>query len=248
MTSELNHQQDSQQLKQHIKVHKYPLIKVDKIYKYLFQQIQTLPDYITFTDLENNQIIEVDENTHILVLHTPGHARDHCAFYLKEEGVMFTADCILGHGSVAFEDLTEYIRSLHKIKASEPSRLFPGHGEVVNNAMEKIGQYLSLRMAKENQILDLMLRDINVTWTPIEIVEAINLEANKEYSEQLMAVVVRTVGLHLIKLHYDGKVEMVDAENFKQEARIDPYDADNVFRIVNQKWRYIGDEMTSSKL
>lgn len=243
MSSELNKPlNETGQKLQNINIHKYPLVPKSKLYEYFYQHLQNLPDYVVFNDLEDNQTIEVDQNVHIRVLHTPGHAKDHCAFYLEEEDIVFTADCILGHGSVAFEDLTEYMGGLHKIQDLKPSRLFPGHGDVVNNGIEKVEQYLSQRLAKEKQIVDIMLEDISVTWTPIELTEYMNSISKKAYSEQLLAVVVRTVGLHLIKLYNDGKVEMVDAEQFKKEANIDPYNPENIFRIVNQKWKYISRE------
>ncbi|KAI7899847.1 beta-lactamase-like protein [Cokeromyces recurvatus] len=253
MSSKLNQNKSpdtNKDIHQFIKIHKYPLKDMNGIYKHFHKELQTsLPKNITLNDLKDNQLIKVDENTHIQVIHTPGHAKDHCAFYLDEEDTVFTADCILGHGSVAFEDLTEYVHSLNKIQALNPSRLFPGHGDVVNNGMEKIEQYLALRMAKEKQILDLMLKDTSQTWTAIELVEATSLALNREYNnEELIAVVVRAMGLHLIKLYFDGRVEMVDDEKFKKEVGIDPYDANNVFTIVNQKWKYINNGGNSSKL
>ncbi|KAI8645174.1 beta-lactamase-like protein [Parasitella parasitica] len=240
MSSELNKPlSDTGKKLQNINIHKFPLIPKSKLYQYFYQHLQNLPDYVVFNDLQDNQRITVDEDVHIRVLHTPGHAKDHCAFHLEEEDIVFTADCILGHGSVAFEDLTEYIGSLRKIQDLSPSRLFPGHGDIVNNGTEKVEQYLSQRLAKENQIVDIMLQDTSVTWTPIELTEYMNSVSKKAYSEQLLAVVVRTVGLHLIKLSNDGKIEMIDAKRFKQDTGIDPYDSENIFRIVNQKWKYI---------
>jgi ribonuclease/clavin/mitogillin len=232
MSSELNQQQT-----QSINVHKFPLLVEYTFFKHL----ETFPQDVEVLDLHDNQMFEVDENVHIRVIHTPGHAKDHCAFYLEEEDTVFTADCILGHGSVAFEDLTEYIGGLRRIQEIQPSKLFPGHGDLVNNGIEKVEQYLSMRMAKENQILDIMKRDAHKTWTPIELVDEMN-SVSKGYSETLMAVVVRTVGLHLIKLYHDGKAELVNT----QYTQGDPYDTNNVFSMVNQKWRYIGN--SSSKL
>lgn len=227
MSSELN----QQQAEESIKVHKFPLL----VEHTLFKHLESFPHEVEVLDLYDQQMFEVDKNVHIRVVHTPGHAKDHCAFYLEEEDTVFTADCILGHGSVAFEDLTEYIGALRRIQDLQPSKLFPGHGDVVKDGMEKVEQYLSIRMAKENQILDIMKKDPSKTWTPIELVDEMN-SVSKGYSETLMAVVVRTIGLHLIKLYFDGKTEMLNAEKFKD---IDPYDANNVFSIVNQKWRYI---------
>jgi len=229
MSSELNKKQS-----QSINVHKFPLL----VEHTLFKHLESFPETVEVQELCDEQVFKVDDNVHIRVVHTPGHAKDHCAFYLEEEDTVFTADCILGHGSVAFEDLTEYICGLYRIQDLKPAKLYPGHGEVVNNAMEKVEQYLSMRMAKENQILDIMRKDKSRFWSAIEIVEEMN-SVSKGYNEQLMAVVVRTIGLHLIKLYFDQKAELVNAEDFLEKQDIDPYDANNVFSIVNEKWRLI---------
>lgn len=229
MSSELNKQQS-----QSINVHKFPLLEENTLFKHL----DSFPQQVEVKELVDDQVFVVDKDVHIRVVHTPGHAKDHCAFYFEEEDTVFTADCILGHGSVAFEDLTEYIYGLRRIQDLKPSKLYPGHGDVVNNGIEKVEQYLSIRMAKENQILEIMRKDKSKTWTPIEIVDEMN-SASKGYNEQLMAVVVRTIGLHLIKLYFDEKVEMVEAESFLENQGIDPYDAYNVFSIVNEKWRLL---------
>lgn len=229
-------------ISQHILIHKYPLAENTRLYKFFHKQAHKLPDYTVFSDLQDNQIIKIDEETHLRVVHTPGHAKDHCAFYLEEEDTVFTADCILGHGSVAFEDLTEYMYGLQKIKDLNPVNLFPGHGqEVLHNAIEKVDQYISLREVKEKQILEILLRDINSHMSSLELTTVMNTEANKQYHEHLLFVVVRTVGLHLIKLYYDGKVELVEADKFKQRKGLDPYDSQNVMNIIHEKWRYIGE-------
>ncbi|CAO3697249.1 hypothetical protein G6F70_006227 [Rhizopus microsporus] len=225
-----------------IKVHKFPLLAENPLFKYL----EPFPESVVFNELQDDQVIRVDDATHLVVLHTPGHAMDHCSFYLKEEHAMFTADCILGHGTVAFEDLSEYIRSLYRIQHYRPTRLYPGHGQHVENGTEKVEEYISIRLAKERQIIDLM-KDGSAT--PIELVERMNVTF-KNYSENMMAIIVRTVGLHLIKLHRDGKAEMINKERFEEKTGLDPYDPHNVFSIVNQKWQLCNhnNSSNSSKL
>lgn len=44
---------------------------------------------------------------------------------------MFSADSVLGEGTVVFEDLKEYLKSLHLILDLNPTVIFPGHGSVV---------------------------------------------------------------------------------------------------------------------
>lgn len=63
--------------------------------------------------------------------HTPGHSTDHVVITLKEDNALFSADSILGEGTTVFEDLEEYIKSLHLILDLNPTVIFPGHGSVI---------------------------------------------------------------------------------------------------------------------
>jgi glyoxylase-like metal-dependent hydrolase (beta-lactamase superfamily II) len=114
--------------------------------------------------------------TTLHVLHTPGHAGDHCCFWLEEENSVFTADCILGHGSVVFNDLSAYMNSLRNLEELAPTRLYPGHGVVVEDAMNRIRQYIRHRQERESQIIELMRSQKpshGGNWSPLDIVDSL---------------------------------------------------------------------------
>lgn len=50
---------------------------------------------------------------------------------MEEDNALFSADCVLGEGTVVFDDLTEYLKSLQLILDLNPTVIFPGHGSVV---------------------------------------------------------------------------------------------------------------------
>ncbi|KAI7488056.1 hypothetical protein KC357_g2475 [Hortaea werneckii] len=114
--------------------------------------------------IEDGQVFRTAEgSTTLRAFYCPGHAVDHMAFVLEEEGAVFTGDNVLGHGTAVFEDLAAYMRSLEGMvglfgqgaKAGNGTgRAYPGHGEVVEDGKGKVREYIAHRKEREVQILD----------------------------------------------------------------------------------------------
>jgi hypothetical protein len=85
-------------------------------------------------------------------LHTPGHAEDHCSFYIEEDGALFSGDQVLGFGTTFQQDLYDYMRTLHRMLALQPTRLYPGHGPTIDNSVDFLSRYISHRQAREDQV------------------------------------------------------------------------------------------------
>lgn len=51
-----------------------------------------------------------------------------------------------------FEDLFSYMKSLEKILSLDPCIIYPGHGPVVTEAVEKITNYIEHRNMREKQV------------------------------------------------------------------------------------------------
>lgn len=77
------------------------------------------------------------------VIHTPGHTKGSCCFYLKEEGVLFSGDTLFfesigrtdlptGNGNAIRESLNRKLLTL-----PEEVKVFPGHGPVTEIGYEK---------------------------------------------------------------------------------------------------------------
>jgi endoribonuclease LACTB2 len=90
---------------------------------------------------------------------TPGHARDHLCFLLREEKVLFTGDNVLGAGTTVIPpdgDLGDYLDSLARLQALDIERIFPAHGPVIEDPHRKIAEYIAHRALRDEQILDAM--------------------------------------------------------------------------------------------
>ncbi|SAM07288.1 hypothetical protein [Absidia glauca] len=217
-----------------IRVHKYPLpLDCDDHHFHM----DNFPKDIPLEDLRDHQVFYLDNDdstdsltTTLHVLHTPGHAGDHCCFWLEEENSVFTADCILGHGSVVFNDLSAYMNSLRSLEELAPTRLYPGHGVVVEDAMNRIRQYIRHRQERESQIIELMRSQKpshGGNWSPLDIVDSLY---GPELSTHMQPVIVQGIALHLLKLQQDGRAKILDGT---------AYDPNKLFLMMHKEWCYV---------
>jgi len=172
-----------------VTVHKFPREDDDTI------------DVVTYSKLVDGQEISV-EGARCQVLHTPGHTTDHVVVYLKEENAVFSADCILGEGTAVFESLYHYMQSLNKILEIQPSVIYPGHGPVIQNPVEKIQFYIKHRLVREEQILSCLGTSGTKGMESMEIVK--NVYKDTPVNLHMAANV--NVNHHLEKLETEGKV------------------------------------------
>lgn len=130
--------------------------------------ISDAENLIQWEPLKDNQIVEV-EGAKLQIKHTPGHSTDHACLLLQEDNILFSGDCILGEGTVVFEDLFDYMVSLNKILGMKPRMIYPGHGPVLEDPTSRIQYYIKHRLERELQILQ-MLKD-TVATTVVDIVK-----------------------------------------------------------------------------
>jgi endoribonuclease LACTB2 len=164
-------------------------------------------------NISDGQIFET-QGAKLRAFHSPGHTVDHMAFILEEENAMFTADNVLGHGTAVFEDLATYLKSLEAMEQQFQGRAYPGHGDVIEDGRAKIGEYISHRREREEQILG-VLRDsggkeggeaeAEEGWSSMGIVKVVY----KEYPENLWAAAEGGVVQVLRKLEGEGRVRQV---------------------------------------
>lgn len=90
------------------------------------------------------------------VFHTPGHTADSICLVRDDSGLVFTGDTILGRGTtvVAYPDgnLTDYLRSLPRIRDLGDLTVLPGHGPVLPSARAVAAQYLHHRETRLDQV------------------------------------------------------------------------------------------------
>jgi len=150
------------------------------------------------------------EGVRLRALYSPGHTDDHVGFVLEkgndgEGDDLFAGDNVLGHGTAVFEDLAAYMASLEKMKGVVGGRLFPGHGEVVEDGKTKVGEYIEHRRVREREALEVLGRvkeDGEAGWGSMELVKVIY----SKYPEALHGPAEGSLRHVLRKLQGEGKV------------------------------------------
>jgi glyoxylase-like metal-dependent hydrolase (beta-lactamase superfamily II) len=140
-------------------------------------------------------------------LPTPGHAADHCCFQLAADRAVFTGDHVLGRGTTVVEwpggDMAAYLASLELVRDLHPERLYPGHGPLVPDAVDRIEAYLAHRRDREAQVLAALAAGDR---TPAEVVARVYAEVDPS----LHPAAELSVRAHLAKLAGEGRVVAVD--------------------------------------
>jgi len=171
-------------------------------------------------ELTDGQELSTEEgDATVRVLATPGHTPDHVCFVLREEGAVFSGDCVLGDTSAVFEDLSQYMRSLQILLETFPPtngsasttcpearRIYPAHGPLIVDGYNKVREYIDHRSAREQQVLA-ALREIRKSpllrytgLSPFGIVRAIY----PSLSWKLRIAAAWNVEKHLDKLEAEG--------------------------------------------
>lgn len=92
----------------------------------------------------------LSDDSLVLPVHTPGHAKDLTCFYLPEQGYFFSGDLFIARKLKmlrADENLSQLIDSIKKVLKLDFKTLFCPHGGIVENGKEALSEKL-------NNILD----------------------------------------------------------------------------------------------
>ena len=142
----------------------------------------------------------------VQAVHTPGHTPDHVAFHLPQVGALFTGDAVLGRGTSVIDppegNLTQYLRSLERMRELGARALYPGHGPTVFDADAKLEEYLLHRAERDSQIL----AEIAAAGKGGATIEEMVAVIYAEYPPEVRPLAARSVLAHLKKLLDEGRV------------------------------------------
>jgi glyoxylase-like metal-dependent hydrolase (beta-lactamase superfamily II) len=165
--------------------------------------------------IEDEEELELNGEPSIKLraLYTPGHARGHLCFYDERTGALISGDNIVGFGSVLIDppegNMREYLESLRRMRAlPNLSVLFGGHGPAIANPYEKIDEYITHRLLREELILEAVREGVS---SPKEIVSRVYTDVPPKAHE----MAERAVLAHLEKLEADGLVAQTSHGSYR---------------------------------
>jgi ribonuclease/clavin/mitogillin len=160
---------------------------------------------IPITPIDDGDVIRTEGAT-LRALHTPGHAPDHLCYVLEEESAVFSGDNVLGVGTTVIPtesgDLVDYMRSLERIQAERPGRIYPAHGPAIEDGVAKVGEYIEHRNQREREILAVLARGEAAVMDIVRVVYA-------SYPETLHLAAAQSVTQHLLKLAREGRAQQL---------------------------------------
>jgi glyoxylase-like metal-dependent hydrolase (beta-lactamase superfamily II) len=135
---------------------------------------------------------------------TPGHAPGHLCFHELRTGVVYAGDRVAGEGTILIDpddggNMTDYLASLERIVALEPSRLVPAHGRTFEEPEAVCRHYVEHRLGRERKVVDAM-------GTESKTLPEILASAYADTPKMLWPLAEKSLRAHLEKLEADGRV------------------------------------------
>ena len=113
-------------------------------------------DFRPDVQLKDGEVVEGD-GWAIEAVTTPGHTANHLSFALKDRGILFAGDHVMGWATsiVAPPDgaMSDYMASLDKLARRGEDLYFSGHGPAIPDAKRFVNYYILHRKAREASIL-----------------------------------------------------------------------------------------------
>jgi ribonuclease/clavin/mitogillin len=180
-----------------------PQTMVERLRAWRRATAQTTADCL----LQGGDTVQVGGVT-IEAIDTPGHTLGSISLYLRQEGVLFTGDTVLGLGTVVIfppphGDMALYMQSLERLQTYDASLLCPGHGPPVRDVARKLQELIDHRREREQQILTAVGQGRGRPETMLA-------DIYPELDRRLLGMARAQLLAHLHKLQTEGKVARRD--------------------------------------
>jgi hydroxyacylglutathione hydrolase len=153
--------------------------------------------------LKDGDVLDLDENISLKVIHTPGHSEGSISLLIEEDGVLITGDAVPLKGDLPiYDDVKASIRSINKLKTIKGIKTLlaswddPEEGEDVHQTMDGALDYLQcihesvIKINEKNPPLDSMtfckmvLKDLRIPEMAANPIVARSFQANLKVIEK----------------------------------------------------------------
>jgi endoribonuclease LACTB2 len=139
----------------------------------------------------------------LVVVHTPGHSPDHVCLWHEASRTLFGGDLLIAGGTVVIPAsrggrLSDYLRSLERVRALDPAVVLPAHGARIDRPADLIRGNLAHRLRREIQVLEALVKGPG---TPATVAAMIY----DPLPEPLKRLAEESVLAHLLKLAEEGR-------------------------------------------
>ena len=150
-------------------------------------------------------------------IHTPGHTSNHLCFALRDNGVLFSGDHVMGWSTSVIAppdgDMAAYMASLDKLLGRPDQVYWPTHGPAITEPREHVRAFIAHRREREAGILDCLRSGIGR-------IDAIVDRLYVGLQPALHGAAGRSVQAHLIDLVGRGLVESDGPPSLETNYRI----------------------------
>jgi glyoxylase-like metal-dependent hydrolase (beta-lactamase superfamily II) len=148
-------------------------------------------------------------DTELQPIHTPGHSPDHMCFFDPLSRDLYCGDLVRLGGSIVIPasrggDVRQYLASLERVRALAPRRLLPAHGEIIEDPLRVIDDFIRHRRTREQQVLTAVRAGHST-------VEEITAAVYAGLSPTLTPAAADTVLAHLVCLEESGTIARAGA-------------------------------------
>lgn len=159
------------------------------------------PEPEKWSRLADGQVVSAGDSA-LVVVHTPGHARDHVCLWDADERSLYAGDMVAigttimvpaGRGG----GMRAYLHSLQRMQALQPARIYPGHGPIIERPAEVLAEFIEHRLMREDQVRACIKKG---TTNPADMVR----EIYPGLPAALVAAATATVEAHIEKLGEDA--------------------------------------------
>lgn len=180
------------------------------------EQIERWGDGVAISDWIEDAAAIAGDGFALTPVFTPGHSPGHVALVDSERRLLLAGDMISGFGSVGifppWGSMARYIASLRRLLALHERAPFgailPGHGPIIPDAGAKIREYITHRLAREQEVVDALASGATTIDDLLPI-------AYPDVLPHLSFAARGTLQAHLDKLVEDGRAETADGERYR---------------------------------